>query len=195
MSVLSPVTASFGTNLVALDHRIESVRAGDAVALEALLVELLPFVRKKLLRLLGPTADHEDATQDALIELAESLPRFEGRSKLTTFAHRIVVRVAYRHYGKRRGFAEFDDSFADESSDSPEQTAIHREALARLHRVLAKLPEKRRVAFVLCEIEGMDPSEAAEVADTSALAMRTRLFHARSEVRRMLGVDDEGGAR
>jgi len=194
MNALSPVTASFGTHLIALDARIESVRAGDSVALESLLVELVPFVRKKLLRLLGPSADLDDAAQDALIELAEALPRFEGRSKLTTFAHRIVVRVAYKHYGKRRSFVELDETYGDEVSSSPEEVAIRREALAKLHRVLAKLPEKRRIAYVLCEIEGMDPAEAAEVADTSSLAMRTRLFHARSEVRRMLGID-EGGAR
>lgn len=194
MRALSSMTASFGSSLVAVDARIDAVRAGDAAALESLLVELVPFVRKKLLRLLGPSVDLDDACQDALLELAESLPRFEGRSKLTTFSHRIVVRVAYRHYGKRRGYVEFDESFGDESTSSPEDVAIRRQALAKVHRVLAKLPEKRRIAYVLCELEGMDPAEAAEVADTSALAMRTRLFHARSEVRRMLGID-EGGAR
>lgn len=193
MRALSSMTASFGSNLVAVDARIDAVRAGDAVALSSLLLELVPFVRKKLLRLLGPSAEIDDACQDALIELAEALPRFEGRSKLTTFSHRIVVRVAYRHYGKRRAHLEFDDSIGDESA-SPEDVAMRRQALAKVHRVLEKLPEKRRVAYILCELEGMDPAEAAEVADTSALAMRTRLFHARSEVRRMLGID-EGGPR
>lgn len=193
MSTLTPMTASFGSNALALDHRIDAVRAGDAKALEAMLVELLPFVRKKLFRLLGPGGDHDDATQDALIELAESLPRFEGRSKITTFAHRIIVRVAYRHYGKRRPLALLDEATYDPDAPDPEEQAMNREALAKLHRALAKLPEKRRVAFILCEIEGMEPSEAAEVADTSALAMRTRLFHARSEVRRMLGLSEGGG--
>lgn len=194
MTFATPMTATLGSTPIALDPRIEAVRAGDVDALSDLLVELLPFVRHKLHRLLGPSADLDDAVQDALIELADALPRFEGRAKLTTFVHRIVVRVAYRHYGRRRGFVPFDEGAMEDVGLDPEETAMQREALARLHRVLAKLPEKRRVAFVLCEIEGLDPAEAAEVADTNALAMRTRLFHARSEVRRMLGIP-EGGAR
>lgn len=197
MTMLFPVT-SYGARVVELegeDPRLAALRKGDARALQATLVELLPFVRKKLHRLLGPGADLEDATQDALIELADALPRFEGRSKLTTFAHRIVVRVAYKRYGKRRDTVAFvEEAFAFEGS-SPEDEVASREALAKLHRVLAKLPDKRRVAFVLCEIEGLEPTEAAEIAGTTALAMRTRLHYARAEVRRMLGLNGEGGER
>jgi RNA polymerase sigma factor (sigma-70 family) len=195
MNMLFPVT-SYGARVVDLgseDERLSAVRRGDARALQQTLVELLPFVRKKLHRLLGPRADLDDATQDALIELADALPRFEGRAKVTTFAHRIVVRVAYRHYGKKREAVPFFEDAHEAHGSSPEEEVSSREALAKLHRVLAKLPDKRRVAFVLCEIEGLEPNEAAEVAGTTALAMRTRLHYARSEVRRMLGVESEGG--
>ena len=64
-----------------------------------------------------------------------------------------------------------------------------REALARLHRCLQRIPAKRRVAFVLCAIEGLSPTEAAERAGTTALAMRCRLLWARREIARMLRSD------
>jgi DNA-directed RNA polymerase specialized sigma24 family protein len=64
-----------------------------------------------------------------------------------------------------------------------------REALTRLHRSLQRIPAKRRIAFVLCAIEGMTPTEAAHVAGTTALAMRCRLLYARREVARMLEHD------
>ena len=70
-----------------------------------------------------------------------------------------------------------------------ESRVMAREALARLHRCLARMPAKRRVAFVLCAIDGLTPTEAAVVAGTSALAMRGRLLFARREIARMLKHD------
>ena len=187
----------------ALDARLAAVRDGDQAALERMLEALLPDIRRWLYRLMGPRPDVEDATQDALIELARSLPSFQGRSSLHTFARRITVRVAYRYY-KRRGRAEtLSDSLEVVAHDDPESTVLDREALAHLHRLLADLPEKRRVAFLLCCVEGLSPREAAEIEGTNSLSMRSRVHHARATVRKKMAqdpalyawLDDRGGAR
>jgi RNA polymerase sigma-70 factor, ECF subfamily len=120
--------------------------------------------------------------------LAELLPRFEGRSSLGTLAHRITVRVAYRVFEKRRRAGPTLELVASEGDESdPESQAADRETLRRLYRCLDRLPEKRRVAFVLCAIEGLTPGEAAALEGVSSLAMRSRLMHAREEVSRMMG--------
>jgi RNA polymerase sigma factor (sigma-70 family) len=156
---------------------------------EVVLVHLLPFVRRWLVRLLGRHPELDDATQEALTEIARFLPRFEGRSKLETAARKISVRVAYRYFGTSKEVPlESVPELVDPDSVSENRLAA-REALARLQRCLRKLPAKRRVAFVLCAIEGMSPSEAAEVDGTTALAMRCRLLWARREVARMLQGD------
>jgi RNA polymerase sigma-70 factor (ECF subfamily) len=141
-----------------------------------------------MLRLLGPSGDHDDASQEALIEIARALPQFEGRASVETLAHKITVRVAYRHFGRRR---ESPLELVPPPADTvdPESRAASREALRRLYRCLDRLPEKRRVAFVLCAVEGLSPTEAAEVEGTSSLAMRSRLMHAREEIARRLGPD------
>lgn len=172
-----------------LDDRLARVRAGDPDALRDVLRELLPHVRRWLVRLLGRTADLDDATQEALTDLARFLPRFEGRSTLETAARKITVRVAYRYFGATNEVAlESVPELADPSA-GPHARLAAREALARLQRCLRRLPARRRTAFVLCAIEGMTPSEAAEVAGTTALAMRCRLLWARREVARMLRRD------
>ena len=148
---------------------------------------LLPHVRRWLVRLLGHSPDLDDATQDALTEIARFLPRFEGRSKLSTAAHRITVRVAYRYYRRAPESVPLDDDLP--MVDDVEGRVAARNALARLQRCLQRLPPKRRIAFVLCAIEGMTPTEAADVADTTALAMRCRLLMARRELTRMLAND------
>ena len=170
------------------DEQLAKLRAVDPDAIRAELRTLMPHVRRWLYRLLGNSPDLDDATQDALAELARFLPRFEGRSKLTTAAHRITVRVAYRYFGSAREVPLEDIDVIDPVSD-PESRVMAREALARLHRCLQRLPVKRRMAFVLCAIEGMAPRDAAKVARTTALAMRCRLTWARRELARMLHDD------
>lgn len=163
----------------------------DPIALERLLILLLPRVRVWTFRLVGPRADLDDVVQDALTELALALPRFEGRSKLTTFAHRVVVRAACRAWGKRSRRAEVALELvpATGPESDPEARATGREALRRLYRALERLPEKRRVAFVLCAVEGLLPHEAAELEGTSGEAMRSRLMHARQELAALLRDD------
>ncbi len=168
--------------------RVDASGATDADAVRDTLLELLPDVRRWLHHLLGKTPELDDATQEVLIELAKFLPRFEGRSKLTTAAHTITVRVAYRYFGRRDVPLEAVPDLVD-SGSTLDDRMMAREALARLQRCLQRLPAKRRVAFVLCAIEGLSPAEAAQRAGTSALAMRCRLLWARREVARMLRGD------
>jgi RNA polymerase sigma factor (sigma-70 family) len=173
--------------------RLAALRAGDPDTVAEVLGELLPQMRALLHRLLGPGADVDDALQDALTELALALRRFEGRSSLATFAHRIAVRTAYRYFGRRRTTPlEAVPPPCDEID--PESRAMARQALRRLYEVLATLPDYRRVAFVLCAVEGMAPSEAAQLEGVSATAMRSRLTHARADVARLLGDDPYVGA-
>lgn len=165
------------------------LRAGDPDATRDTLRALLPHVRRWLYRLLGRSPDLDDATQDALAEIAGFLPRFEGRSKLETAAHQITVRVAYRYFSRTRDVSlEVVPELVDVSAGT-ESRMMAREALARLHRCLNRMPAKRRIAFVLCAIDGLSPSEAAVVAGTTALAMRCRLMYARREIARMLAGD------
>jgi len=184
------IVAPVATRPVAPDPRIDALRARDRRTIEEVLGELLPKVRRWLHHLLGPRDDLDDAVQDALSEIASALPRYEGRASLATLARRITVRVAYRYFGKRR-VGEVSLSLVPPPPESldPESRILGREALLRLYRCLERLPRKRRMAFVLCAVEGMSPTEAAEIEGVSPLAMRSRLMHARNEVARRLASD------
>jgi RNA polymerase sigma-70 factor (ECF subfamily) len=158
------------------------------------LVELVPAVRRWLYRLLGPGSDFDDAVQEALVEVARALPRFEGRSKLTTYAHPIVMRAGYKVIERRKkrrkeeGDAVLEHTAA---SDDPEDRAHRRAQLERLHRVLDQLPESQRGAFVLVNVERLSHEEAAELEGVSLETLRKRLTRARSELARRLAADPE----
>jgi RNA polymerase sigma factor (sigma-70 family) len=165
-----------------------SARVETRAQLEQTLLRLMPTVRRWLYRMLGPAAPLDDAVQDALIELALALPRFEGRSPVEGFARTICVRIAYRYF-KRREAAPLDPELHAGSGPLPDRQLAERRGLLRLHRCLAKLSPKRRTAFVLCAIEELSPHEAAALVGTSAGSMRARFMHARAELARFLDAE------
>ncbi len=176
----------------AADPRLAALRAGDAAVIEEVLHELLPRVRGWLYRRLGPDAALDDASQEALTEIARALPAYKGHSSLSVYAYRITARVAARYIGLRvaqrgRLAAPVPDAHAALADDrDPERDAMQRQALRVVLRCLARLPARRREAFILCELEGMSPQQAAEHVGTSAQAIRARLMHARRELQRRL---------
>ena len=173
---------------------LSRVQEGEREALELLLAELLPLVRGWMIRLVGPGPAADDATQDALMQLTSALPRFRGESRVEYYARRICVRVAYKHYRKRPKETALDLDDAElVHPGSPEQEAITREELQRLYRSLARLSRKRRLAFVLCAIEGLSPEQAAQLAGTTPGAIRSRVMHAKKELARLLGRGGDDG--
>lgn len=175
------------------DVQLEALKRGDARAMDGVLRELVPFTRALMFRVLGPGAALDDATQDALIQLSTALLRWEGRSSLRTYAGRVVVRVAYRHLRarmKERDRSSQQQPTALAGNDDPEARCGDRQTLARLYHHLDLLAPKHRMAFVLCDVEGMTPSEAAGLMRCHPVTMRSHLARARRRLRKLLSEDE-----
>ena len=192
---LEPSLRSFDTRRRLDEDTLALLREGDRKTMESALRALFPEVRSRLFRLLGPRADLDDAVQETLIEVTRALPKFEGRASLATLATRIAVRVSFRYYGNNAGVlrgrgvstVELDEALA--GGDDPELRVSQRQTLDKLYRCLDKLSPKRRVAFVLCAIEGLTPAEAAEIEEVPSLLIRARLMQARNEIARLMRGD------
>jgi RNA polymerase sigma-70 factor, ECF subfamily len=78
--------------------------AGDATALDALLVEIQPRVRRICGRMLLYPEDAEEAAQDALLLVSTRIHTFAGRSRFTTWLHAVAsnsARSTYRSLKRR----------------------------------------------------------------------------------------------
>jgi len=189
----SSLSASAAADTVLPRARICALQAGDSAVLEAVLQSVLPFVRGLLYRMLGPGPQLDDALQDALIDLAAALRRYEGRASLKTYAGRITARVAYRYYRKRAREASHEP-FCEEvfsAVGDPEGRSIERQRMAALMSCLDTLPAKHRMAFVLCDVEGMQPVEAARLLRVHPITMRSHLRRARKGLRARIESEPE----
>jgi RNA polymerase sigma-70 factor (ECF subfamily) len=80
----------------------------------------------------------------------------------------------------------FGQTVSGRSTRDPERRASGNEELAVLERAIVALSDKKRAVFVLVEIEGLSAEEVGRSLEVPAATVRTRLFHARRELKAAL---------
>jgi RNA polymerase sigma-70 factor (ECF subfamily) len=103
----------------------------------------------------------------------------------------LTVHVALRRLRtrKRREPPSAGDPDTLPFGDTPERALRRSLALARVQHILDQMPPKKRVVFVLHEIEGLDVPEIAELVGAPRVTVRTRLHYARKEFFRRAEAD------
>lgn len=154
--------------------------------------ELVVLVRAQVRSLVGATRDLEDLTQATLEQVVRALPRFEGRSELSTFTYAIASRVVMNHWRSigrylRRfvlGIEDVPEPQADSATDS--ESAADRERVARLHHHLEGLPADQRIVVVLFDLEELPAPRIAEIIDCPEPTVRSRLKRGRAALAKKL---------
>ena len=158
------------------------------------------------------TGDYEEAcdlTQDTFVRAFNAWTEFRGDSQVYTWLYRIALNLCHnqqkrlqRRYTMERWSLDSapDDDF---ESRGPVEVADERpqplarvegdEMRHRLREALLQLPDNYRTVIVLRDIEGMTYEEIARVTDSTLEAIKSRLFRARQNLRRILEPYMEGG--
>ena len=166
--------------------------ASAAVDFDALYREQRGRVLATVRSVLGPTDELEDVVQLVFIEVHRSLARFEGRAKLSTWVYRIAVNVSLQHIcrKKRRRWlllgATGDEAERMSAAGRPELRLEDRELLERVYAAADRLSEKKRIVWVIHELQGLSPHEVSEVLEVPMNTVRSRLLAARKEIKSRL---------
>lgn len=167
---------------------LERAKAGESAAQNAILRACRGDVARIAHRYLGPSSDVEDVVQEALLQVHRSLPRFEGKSRFSTWLYRLVANVAKMHLrakASRPKLAAVGAQEAPRPDDrmlAQDQAAIRSRRVDGLYGLLEGLSDKKREVLVMHDFEGMTPTHIASVVDAPVMTVRTRLFYARKEL-------------
>lgn len=169
---------------------VQRCQAGDTEAFRELFRVHRADVSRLVHRLLGGSADVEDVVQEVFLQVHKSLKDFRFGARFSTWLYRVTVNVVLmqrRSARSRPVFVEVADTPVpqDQALLPDEQASRHRRVEA-LFRLLDRLSDKKRVVFVLHELEGFSPTEIATIVGAPVLTVRTRLFYARRELADML---------
>jgi RNA polymerase sigma-70 factor (ECF subfamily) len=169
---------------------LDRLRAGDAPALEELVMTYQHRVFGVALRMLGNRAEAEDVAQEAFVRAHRALGDFRGDAKLSTWLYAITSRLCLNRLasGERRMAQQGEDALLRLSDAGPRPDAAleRRELETALGRAIAELPEDRRIVVVLRDLEGLSYEEIAQVLELELGTVRSRLHRARADLKEKL---------
>ncbi len=159
---------------------IRRARHGDPQAIETIVRNYQSFVYRTAYGILQNAADAEDATQEAFIRAFRSLGRLREDRTFPTWLARIAVRISLDMVQAKARRAQDPTEEIHGSVAGGEDAASLR---IDLERALAKLSPEHRTVIVLRAFHGLEYDEIAEVLDIPIGTVRSRLHHARMQLR------------
>jgi RNA polymerase sigma-70 factor (ECF subfamily) len=186
---------------------IARLQSGDERAAEELVGANAGWMLSVARRYLVDTALAEDCVQDAFMNAFQNIESFEGRSKIKSWLHRILVNAALTKIRKNRRhderpidnllpkFDEFDCRIEASWPDIPtpaeilENTQIRNLVADNIHQ----LPQNYRIVLLLRDIEEMSTAEVSKLLEVTEGTVKIRLHRARAALKKLLEPILRGG--
>jgi RNA polymerase sigma-70 factor (ECF subfamily) len=151
-------------------------------------------------RMLRDRALAEDTVQEAFMAAFRGLERFEHRSSLKTWLHRITVNASLAKLRQLKRLAEQSiDEYLPEFDryecriEAPwthtvplEEVLESEDARARVTESIDVLPDPYRIVLQLRDIEGYDTKEVAALLGIDQNNVKVRLHRARAALKKLL---------
>jgi RNA polymerase sigma-70 factor (ECF subfamily) len=179
------------------DQLVALLQQGSEAAFGVLIQRYQPRLYKVALGITGDPEESQDVLQDVFLKVHQSIGKFKGQSKLSTWLHRITVNhcLNWKRRWKRRFRWHHQPLERDEGGDYPElgsddylpETLYREKELQhRFRKQLDRLPEQARAVFVLKELEGLSYEEIAAILNIKKGTVSSRLFYARKALKAAL---------
>jgi len=174
---------------------IQLAQRGNAAAFERLYRLHHRRVYSLCLRMVGNTAEAEDLTQEAFLQLFRKIATFRGESAFSTWLHRLAVNVVLMKLRRKSGNESSLEQMTepDEESGTPRRdfgttdlTLIGSLDRINLQRAVEQLPPGYKAIFVLHDVQGYEHNEIADIMGCSIGNSKSQLHKARMRLRDLL---------
>ncbi len=169
---------------------------------------LLYYVRK----FISSMEEAQEVLQEIYLAVHKSLPRFEGKSKLTTWIYGMAHnKICDKLSDRYRQHEEYLDGLQPMSESeivagdlvrssewdlSPDQVLIQNDLREKIKDAVESLPPQAKEIYHLRDVEGLSGEDVAQILGLSLAAVRVRLHRARNliveMVQKMEGNDSLG---
>jgi RNA polymerase sigma-70 factor, ECF subfamily len=172
---------------------VAAIRAGERAGGAALYDRHHTYVRRVLMRVIGPDGSLEDLVQDVFVAAIEAIDRLEDPNALRSWLAGISVNLARVELRRRsRGaWLRFLPGYVVPEVAAVTSSPELDEAVRAAYHVMQRLHVDERIAFALRFIEGMELTEVASLCATSLATIKRRLASARKKFESMAGTYPE----
>jgi RNA polymerase sigma-70 factor (ECF subfamily) len=167
---------------------VERAMHGDEAAFDALIERVGDHLHSVARRILRDPYLAEDATQRALLDAWQNLPRLRDPDRFDAWVHRLIVNACHaearrerRHRGNLRLVPSDDPVVLDTTSEIATQH--------QLDEAFRQLGVEHRTVVVLIHYVGLSAGEAAEAIGVPVGTVRSRLHYALKYLRAAVDAD------
>jgi RNA polymerase sigma-70 factor (ECF subfamily) len=155
---------------------VDAVLGGDREAFRVIVEQYQGPVYRACLRILGSSADAEDAAQESFVAAFRSLAGYRGDGPLQAWLVRIATRTAFRRRSQRRPEADLDHAGRMPSTmPDPLQSALAAERRAALRSAVAGLGEPYREVVALRYFGELSLEEVAVATGRNLNTVKTQI--------------------
>jgi RNA polymerase sigma-70 factor (ECF subfamily) len=163
---------------------VQQALAGQSEAFGALVTRYQKVMYTVALRMVGNTADAQDATQDAFVKAYQRLASFDTKQRFFSWMYRILVNECLNLNRDRRPEDALEGN--EEGSGTPFDTALESERREQIQLALLRLTPEYRTVVVLRHFAGQSYGEIAEALAIPEKTVKSRLYSARQRLGELL---------
>jgi RNA polymerase sigma-70 factor (ECF subfamily) len=174
---------------------LDSIAAGDRLAMRTLFARHNVRVYRFVLRLIGDESKAEDIVSEVFFAVWRQAGRFEGRSQVSTW---ILAIARYKAISvlRQRQVETLEDNVAEavaDQADDPQITLEKKDTSILLRKCLKQLSQEHREIIDLVYSHEKSVDEAAEIVGVPRNTVKTRMFYARKRISELF--EQAGGQR
>lgn len=163
---------------------IAKIIGGEKRAFEKLIRKYNQRLFRIGMTILSDERETEDAMQWAYISAYQHLPEFEQRASFGTWLVRIMLNQCYQQQRKKKAeLVGLEQTVHLSNMKTPANDLINKELGKVLEHVIADLPEKYRLVFMLREVESMSVRETSSALGLEESNVKVRLNRAKTMLR------------
>ena len=176
---------------------ITDLQKGSQSAFRHLVDTFQNKVFNTVLSIVQNAEEAEDVSQEVFIEIFESVGKFKGEAKLSTWIYRIATNKGIEYHRRKKASKRFafltslfgeNDEIVHHPADfeHPRILLENKERAKLLFKHINQLTDNQKVAFTLCNVEGLNYQEISEVMQLSLSSVESLLFRAKTNLRKTL---------
>jgi RNA polymerase sigma factor (sigma-70 family) len=170
-----------------LDELLQRSQSGDARALEALLAQAQPDLRRFAQRLCRTHDDAEEAVQSVLVSVSLRVDGVRHIQRFTAWAFTAIKHECQR--AVRRATRWLDVAAPVAPVTTPLEQLEATELRRRLVEAIGGLSPTLLEVFILREVEGLDTAGCASRLRISEANVKVRLHRARTQLKAALALE------
>jgi RNA polymerase sigma-70 factor (ECF subfamily) len=175
-----------------VEQLVQRAQAGEMSAWSRLYQDNFERIYRHIRALTGDPSVSEELVQETFVQALLRISSFDGRSAFSTWLHGVAINVVRNNWRAQKSTARAHARLEVVRGRAgprqrPARGPIHRQQRVKaLYAALETLPDHLRVAFVLRDLEGLAPEEAADRLGISPGNLAVRATRARQRIRKQL---------